>query len=192
MKLVRLKRTLAAIALLGATVLHAQDVLSPELNGVLAKAEAGDPLSQFRLGSAYDTGRGAPRDGKQAMRWYLAAAEQGYAEAQNSVGSGLQSEKRFAEALPWYERAAAQNHALATNNLAYLYDLGLGVVQDRQKAFTLYSRLPILGGQKQCGTLRTCTELASSVRLPIWWQRASGRCAPSRMPEQTSGGSSRK
>jgi hypothetical protein len=74
------------------------------------------------------------------MRWYTAAAEQGYAEAQNSVGSGLQADKKFAEARLWYEKAAAQNHALATNNLAYLYDLGLGVAQDRRRAFELYSQ----------------------------------------------------
>jgi TPR repeat protein len=74
------------------------------------------------------------------MRWYTAAAEQGHAEAQNSVGSGLQADKKFAEARQWYEKAAGQNHALATNNLAYLYDLGLGVAQDRQRAFQLYSQ----------------------------------------------------
>ena len=52
----------------------------------------------------------------------------------------MQSEKRYAEALPWYQKASEQDHALATNNLAYLNDLGLGVAQDRQKAFALFSR----------------------------------------------------
>lgn len=37
-------------------------------------------------------------------------------------------------------RRLLENHALATNNLAYLYDLGLGVSQDRQRAFELYSQ----------------------------------------------------
>jgi TPR repeat protein len=73
------------------------------------------------------------------------AAEHGHAEAQNSLGSGLQAEKRYEEALPWYEKASAQGHALATNNLAYLYDLGLGVQQDRRKGFELYSRAADLG-----------------------------------------------
>lgn len=116
-----------------------------QVEDLLQKAKAGDMSAQFRLANAYDNGSGVPRDGKEAMRWYKAAAEQGYAEAQNSVGSGLQAEKNYAEARAWYEKAAARNHALATNNLAYLYDMGLGVPQDRQKAFSLYSRAADLG-----------------------------------------------
>jgi uncharacterized protein len=119
--------------------------LSSETKELIAKADAGDAEAQFRVGSAYDTGKGAPRSRENAMRYYLIAAEQGHAEAQNSVGSGLQAEKRYAEALVWYERAAAQGHALATNNLALLYDLGLGVKQDRHKGFELYSKAADLG-----------------------------------------------
>lgn len=119
--------------------------LSSEIKALIVKAEAGDTDAQFRVGAAYDFGKGAPRDGNEAMKWYRMAAEKGNAEAQNSVGSGLQAEKRYAEALPWYEKASAQGHALATNNLAYLYDLGLGVKQDRRKGFELYSRAADLG-----------------------------------------------
>ena len=137
---------LCSVALLIHTsVALADRSLSPEIKALVVKAEAGDTDAQFRVASAYDTGQGAPRDGKQAMRWYRMAAERGNAEAQNSVGSGLQAEKRYEEALPWYEKASAQGHALATNNLAYLYDLGLGVKQDRQKGFELYSRAADLG-----------------------------------------------
>lgn len=123
----------------------AQEGLSPNVQELLTKAKAGDREAQFHVGAAYDYGRGAPHDGKEALKWYLASAEQGFAEAQNSVGSGLQAEKRYAEALPWYEKAAAQGHALATNNLAYLYDLGLGVPQDRMKGFDLYTKAANLG-----------------------------------------------
>lgn len=119
--------------------------LSSETKALIAKADAGDAEAQFRVGTAYDTGNGAPRSGEQAMKYYLMAAEQGHVEAQNSVGSGLQAEERYSEALAWFERAAAQGHALATNNLAYLYDLGLGVKQDRRKGFELYSRAADLG-----------------------------------------------
>ena len=111
----------------------------------LAKANAGDAAAQWEVGTAYDSGRGVRRDGKEAKRWYLAAAEQGYAEAQNSLGSALQAEGHLDKAREWYEKASAQNHALATNNLAYLYDLGYGVPQDRKKAFELYSRSADLG-----------------------------------------------
>ena len=119
--------------------------LSSEIKALITKAEAGETSAQFLVGSAYDSGNGAPRDGNEAMKWYRMAAERGHVEAQNSVGSGLQAEKRYEEALPWYEKASAQGHALATNNLAYLYDLGLGVKQDRRKGFELYSRAADLG-----------------------------------------------
>jgi len=128
-----------------ANVTFADWFLSSEIKAQIVKAESGDTDAQFRVGSAYDTGKGAPRDGNEAMKWYRMAAELGYAEAQNSVGSGLQAEKRYEEALPWYEKASAQGHALATNNLAYLFDLGLGVKQDRHKGFELYSRAADLG-----------------------------------------------
>lgn len=119
--------------------------LSSETKALIAIADAGDADAQFRVGHAYDTGQGAPRSGENAMKYYLMAAEQGHAEAQNSVGSGLQAEERYSEALVWYERAAAQGHALATNNLAFLYDLGQGVKQDRRKGFELYSQAADLG-----------------------------------------------
>jgi TPR repeat protein len=133
------------IGLFGGGAAIADESLSAEVQALLLKAKAGDADAQFRVASAYDTGRGAPRDGKEAMTWYRLAADQGNAEAQNSVGSGLQAEKRYMEALPWYERASAQGHALATNNLAYLYDVGLGVTQDRRKGFDLYTRGAELG-----------------------------------------------
>lgn len=138
-------RTVLAVALAVPLTVRAQEGLSPQVTDLMSRAANGDPAAQFGLGNAYDGGLGVPRDGQKAMHWYLLSAEQGHAEAQNSVGSGFQAERRFAEALPWYERAAAQHHALATNNLAYLHDLGLGVPQDRQRAFKLYSQAADLG-----------------------------------------------
>lgn len=119
--------------------------LSSDTKALIAKAEAGDIEAQFRVGGAYDSGKGAPRDKGIAMKWYRMAAEAGNADAQNSMGSILQEEGKYAEAMAWFEKAAAQGHAQATNNEAYLYDLGLGVPQDRKKGFDLYSRAADLG-----------------------------------------------
>jgi TPR repeat protein len=129
--------------ILANSVAHAQ--LISEFDQLLARATAGDAKAQWEVATAYDSGRGVPRDGAEAKRWYRMAADSGLAEAQNSLGSALQAEKYYTEARAWYEKAAAQNHALATNNLAYLHDIGLGVTQDRQKAFELYSRAADLG-----------------------------------------------
>ncbi|PRC91815.1 tetratricopeptide repeat protein [Solimicrobium silvestre] len=119
--------------------------VSSETKALILKADLGDINAQIKVAVAYDLGKGAPKDIDNAKKYYKMAAEQGNAEAQNSLGSVLQSEKHFADAMPWYEKASAQGHAQATNNLAYLYDLGLGVSQDRHKGFELYSRAAELG-----------------------------------------------
>lgn len=140
-----LRTIFACVVLCGALgITYAQGPVT-SIEELTKKAEAGDPQAQFRLGSAYETGQGVSRDTEVAEKWYRRSAESGYAEAQNSVGSILQARGQFAEALPWYEKASNQGHALATNNLAYLYDLGRGVPQDRRKGFELYSRAADLG-----------------------------------------------
>lgn len=111
---------------------------SPDIASLTEKAQAGDREAQFQLAVAFDYGRGVVKDQREAMRWYRSAAELGLPEAQNSLGSILQVEKKYEDARTWYERAAVQKHAYATNNLAYMYDMGLGVAQSRQMAHELY------------------------------------------------------
>jgi len=164
--------------------------LSAETKALIVKAEAGDTDAQLLVGAAYDSGRGAPRDGSQAMEWYRMAADRGNAEAQNSVGSGLQAEKRYEEALSWYEKASAQGHALATNNLAYLYDLGLGVKQDRQKGFELYSRAADLGWAEAMWNIANmygAGQLGEKdmVSACVWAKRAAKFAAPQERQLQT-------
>jgi uncharacterized protein len=143
------KNTLALITFVLITAFalpsHADWFTSDETKELITKADAGDMEAQFRVGSIYDTGNGAPSSRDKAEKYYRMAAEQGHVEAQNSLGSGLQAEKNYTEAKIWYERAAAQNHPLAINSLAYLYDLGLGVPQNRAKGLELYSRAADLG-----------------------------------------------
>jgi len=136
---------LTVVLLAFSNIALADWTVSSDVKALIAKADAGDPDAQLRVGSAFDTGTGPPRSGKKAMKYYLMAAEQGNAEAQNSLGSTLQAKKRYSEALVWYQRAADQGHALATNNLGLLYDLGMGVQQDRRKGFELYSKAADLG-----------------------------------------------
>jgi uncharacterized protein len=118
---------------------------SDETKELITKADAGDVEAQFRVGVIYDTGNGAPSSGEKAKKYYLMAANQGNAEAQNSLGSIYQAEKNYDEAKLWYEQASEQNHPTATSSLGFLYDLGLGVPQDRKKGFELYSKAANLG-----------------------------------------------
>ena len=116
-----------------------------DINDLEARAKDGDVEAQFMLGAAYDGGVGVRANGRKAKKWYGKAAENGHIEAQNSLGSGYQAEKKYTDAKFWYEKASAQGHALATHNLAFLYDLGYGVKQDRLKAEKLYLRAADLG-----------------------------------------------
>jgi uncharacterized protein len=102
------------------------------------RALSGDVEAQLELAQRYDLGTGVRKNRKQAEKWFLLAAQGGNANAQNSLGSLLQERDKYIEARAWYEKAALQSHPQATNNLAYLYDLGLGVAQDRQKGKELY------------------------------------------------------
>ncbi|MDP3270355.1 tetratricopeptide repeat protein [Limnobacter sp.] len=135
----------AVVTLVFSNLAMADWFLSSDTKMMIEQAEAGDAMAQYKVGVAYDFGKGAPRDVVKAKKWYELAANQGHAEAQNSLGSIFQEEKRYEEALLWFERASSQGHVTATNNLAYLYDFGLGVQQDRRKGFEIYSKAADLG-----------------------------------------------
>ena len=83
-------------------------------------------------------------DYKTALRIWLPAAEEGDADAQNTVGEifeqGLGTEPNFEVAALWYGRAADQGHKTALFNLGTLYETGRGVEQDKVRALNLYRR----------------------------------------------------
>jgi TPR repeat protein len=94
---------------------------------------------QFNLGEKYRKGEGVPQDYKEAMKWYLLAAEQGHAGAEHilgwgaSLGSGV-PENYYKEAVKWYRLAAEQGHAFAQRELGDMYYYGLGVTHDYTEA----------------------------------------------------------
>lgn len=80
----------------------------------------GEPRFQFQLGRAY---RSAGRNG-DAVRLYRAAAEQGYAGAQNSLGvmysRGVGVQQDCGRAAYWIGLAAAAGYPAAISNLRVL------------------------------------------------------------------------
>lgn len=94
-------------------------------------AKAGDPASAFALGRFYESGTGVARNPEQAAAWYRAAADKGYAKAQNEIGVlywiGEGVEKDKAEAVRWYHKAAFQHDATAMFNIGTSYYNGEGV-----------------------------------------------------------------
>jgi len=61
-----------------------------------------------------------PQDDAKAIKWYLKAAEQGNADAQNNLGLMYQT-----EAIKWYLKAAEQGNTGAQFNLGLMYDVPL-------------------------------------------------------------------
>jgi Sel1 repeat len=95
-----------------------------------AAAEGGDAGAQFEMGrKTEDYG-----DAAGAARWYLAAAEQGHAEAQGEVGvcfyTGKGVDRDFEQALRWYRKGAEQGDARAQCGLGACFYNGAWVAQD--------------------------------------------------------------
>ena len=74
----------------------------------------------------------------------LRKAEQGDAEAQNSIGDcyyfGKGVQQDYNQAVDWYKKAAGQGDATAQNNLGICYANGQGVKQDYKQAVLWYKK----------------------------------------------------
>ena len=97
-----------------------------------------NPEAQYRLGLRYAIGEGVPKDAAQAVKWYRKAADQGYANAQNSLGN-MFVDQDPAEALKWYRKAADQGDHCAQNNLGCMYAQGDGVPKDTVRAYMYFN-----------------------------------------------------
>src|SRR6476620_9993779 len=145
MKASRLIFTLLLASSVAVVQLAAQQTKADQkpIEEVKAKAEAGDAKSQVELGR-YDKGEGVMKDHAEAAKWYLKAAKQNYAEAQNSLGvcylNGAGVAKHAVEAVKWFRKAAEQNFAVAQYNLGVCYEQGVAK-NEREELF------PVFGGQ---------------------------------------------
>lgn len=163
-----------ALVGMGCAAVQTQSFDIEPLEGLAAD---GDVSAQLELGQRFDLGNGVRRNKKKAEHWYRMAAEAGNAEAQNSVGSMLQAQRKYGEAHDWYEKAAEQGHPQGTNNLAYLYDLGLGVSQDRARGKELYLKAANLGWGEAMWNLANMAVLGQVGPVDlyagcVWVQRA--------------------
>lgn len=114
--------------------------ISPAL---LAKAKAGDAESQYEIGTEYLTLYGPSQDGIVAY-WDRKAAEQGYAPAENDLGTmyatGSGVPQSYAEAVQWIRKAAKQGFPLSELGLAEAYEQGKGVPRDYTQAALWYHK----------------------------------------------------
>lgn len=104
------------------------------------KAEKGDANAQVILGNSYDV----TQNYQEAFQWYLKAAQQGNAIAQNNLGfmyaNGHGVTQNYQEAFKWYLKSAQQGLAVAQINLGELYENGYGTRRDLQQAIEWYNK----------------------------------------------------
>ena len=139
-------------------------------------AEGGDPAAQWWLGVSYQYGVGAPKDRKNALRWFRQAARQGNARAQESLratedsaAGGEDSEK--------LQIAAEQGSAQAQYRLGYRYWNGDGVERDERQAADWFDRAARQGLAPAQRMLGRCYEQGRGVerdaRQAVAWYRGA-------------------
>ncbi len=86
------------------------------------------------LGTQYLLGTGTEENKLEAAKWFQKAADLGYAPAMLWLGRMNYITNNMEKAVEWYQKAAEQGDIEAMNELANMYENGLGVDQDDEKA----------------------------------------------------------
>ena len=166
-----------APAMKGLHGLLEQDAQGLTLAALRQAAQAGDAESQYLL--AQHCAQGATANMGDAVRWWEAAAVQGYAPAQCAIGlqwlSGRHLERNVLRALEWLTLAAEQNDARAQWNLGSLYASGApGVAKDLIQAFECCHRaanLEFVPAQATLGVLYA--RMGEHAKALHWWGLAA-------------------
>ena len=120
----------------------------------------------------YYTGQGVPQDYKTAVKWYRLAAEQGYVDAQFSVGNAYGKGKGvpqdYKTAVKWHTLAAEQGYARSQSLLGLWYVLGHGVLQDNVDAH-MWLNIAASNGNKTDGKVR---DLVAKEMTPFQLEKA--------------------
>lgn len=91
-----------------------QEVTPEMVEEYTLKAREGDVDAQYNLGIMYYHGEGIEADHKEALFWFLKAAEQDDPDAQYNLGfmygKGEGVEKSQEQSMQWFMRAAQQGH----------------------------------------------------------------------------------
>ena len=129
----------------------------------------------------YDNGFGVPENDAEAVKWFRLAAEQGFANAQFSLGvmyaNGEGVLKDDAEAVKWFRLAADQGFADAQAALGWMYMNGLSVPMNYIKAYMWYSLAKAQGDEEGAWYLddikpkMTAADISEAQRLATeWWE----------------------
>ena len=136
----------------------------------------------FILERCTDYGQGMAQDYKAALKWYMKAAEQGYASAQNNIGAMYDKAhgvtQDYGLAAKWYLAAVKQGEAVAQYNIGNLYYNGFGVLQDYKKAH-MWLNIAASHGIDNASENRNVVESKMSISQIETAQEMAKRCVSS-------------
>lgn len=114
-------------------------------------AETGFTGSYIALGDCYEEGKGTEKDFSEAITWYKRAYDKGESNAPMFLCTAYYTQKDYKEAKKWAELTINQKEFafVGYRILALLNIYGLGVPQNKDKAFELIAKA--LDGAKQKG-----------------------------------------
>lgn len=106
---------------------------------LLGKAQLNDGVTQFELAQRFYEGAGVKQNYKEAMAWYIKAAENNNAEAQYRLGQiyyeGIATPINYKNAFYWTLKAAEAGYVKAQYSLSKLYEKGIGVQKNLEQSF---------------------------------------------------------
>jgi localization factor PodJL len=158
-------------------------------------ADQGHVESQFVLASLYERGVGVPKDETVARELYHKAASAGHIRAMHNLGVLLcaqDSPQDYQEAAAWFANAAMSGLADSQFNLAVLYERGLGLQQNNQKAFFWYEVASLAGDKEATRQAeRLKRQLPDAETQAAAEQAGSWRPSVEQVPHLASGSASR-
>ncbi|MEI6175341.1 MAG: hypothetical protein WCS43_00500 [Verrucomicrobiota bacterium] len=140
------------------STLVADDQISIET--LRSQAAAGDQKSQLSLAIRYRDGKGIDKDNAEAMKWGHLAADRGYADAMDFVGSaylrGVSVERNPVIAFGYFKAAVEGKSSQAAFNLGQCYFGTQGTEQDVPKALEYWKMAADAGN----GRAAACAAMA--------------------------------
>ena len=144
------------------------------IDRVLRLANGGDNLAQELMARFHRSGSVEKSSLDDAKKWYLKAAENGNARAQNEYANLLlehwSDKSVFADAFEWRKKAAESGYGLAQFNLAGMYFEGIGTRADRCAAVHWLEAAAKQGNA--CAMLNLSELFVSGGEIPIDYEKS--------------------
>jgi TPR repeat protein len=144
-------------------------IYCPEL---IAKAEAGDPISQYKLAGFYDRGEGVVLDKKRAISWYRKAVDQGNEKALATLfdcSYSLLQKTNSIEAFQGLRDFSAKGNSRAQYLLGLCYLNGEGITQNNLEAIKLLLLSARQGNRNAMLILRDYYRMNNNIDEGAYW-----------------------